>query len=391
VFALTAADAVAVLEVAGGPDPADPFGREAALRPPRGFKGLVLGVPRPGQLEFFGDAAAGMLYQAALARAEALGARLVEVDLAPFLETAELLYAGPWIAERAAAVGDFIAARPEEVWPTTRGIIAAAGRFTAVDAFKGLYRLMEFARATAPVWQAIDALLVPTAPTIYRAAELEAEPVLLNSRLGTYTNFVNLLDLAAVAVPAGFRPDGLPSGVTLVGPAWSDRMLAGLAQAWQRATGLTLGATGATLPDEPDLAAAVEGLIELAVVGAHLSGEPLNHQLVENGGELLLATRTAACYRLHALEGASLPKPGLVRVMRGEGASVEVEVWRLPADGLGRLLAGVPAPLAIGTVELADGREVKGFLCEAYAVRGSRDITALGGWRAFRRAQAGAG
>jgi allophanate hydrolase len=230
IFALTAADADAVLAVAGGFEPADPFSRTAPQRPAHGFAGLALGVPKPEQRLFFGDAAAEALYAAALARATGLGARLVEIDLAPFLETAALLYAGPWVAERAAAVGKFLATHPDSVWPTTRAVIETASRFSAVDAFEGAYRLAELTRATEPVWQEVDALLLPTAPTIYRVAELAAEPILLNSRLGTYTNFVNLLDLAALALPAGFRPDGMPLGVTLVAPAWSDLLLAGLGQ-----------------------------------------------------------------------------------------------------------------------------------------------------------------
>ncbi len=386
IFALTAADAAAVLDIAGGFEAADPFSRTGQQLPSRGFAGLALGVPKPEQRLFFGDAAAEALYDAALARATTLGARLVEFDLAPFLETAALLYAGPWVAERAAAVGGFLASHPDSVWPTTRAVIETAGRFSAVDAFEGGYRLAELTRACAPVWQEIDVMLLPTAPTIYRVAEIAAEPILLNSRLGTYTNFVNLLDLAALALPAGFRPDGLPLGVTLVAPAWSDRLLAGLGQSWQRSTGLPLGATGAALPEEAALTDAAPASIELAVVGAHLSGEPLNHQLVELGATLVASTRTAACYRLHALAGTTPPKPGLARTGDDTGAAIEVEVWRLSAEGLGHLMAQVPRPLAIGTIELIDGSWVKGFLCEGYAVQGARDITGFGGWRGFLQA-----
>ena len=385
IFALTAADAAAVLAVAGGFEPSDPFSRTAPQRPAHGFAGLALGVPKPDQRLFFGDAAAAALYDAALLRASDLGARLVEVDIAPFLETAALLYAGPWVAERAAAVGGFLAAHPESVWPTTRAVIETADRFSAVDAFEGSYRLAELTRATEPVWDEVDALILPTAPTIYRVAELAAEPILLNSRLGTYTNFVNLLDLAALALPAGFRPDGMPLGITFVAPAWTDRLLAGLGQAWQRSTALALGATGTPLPDEAALVDAAPADIDLAVVGAHLSGEPLNHELCALGASLVRATRTAAGYRLYALPGTTPPKPGLVRATGGDG--IEVEVWRLGAAALGQLLAGIPAPLGVGTVELADGSAVKGFLCEGYALAGARDITGFGGWRAFLKAE----
>ena len=382
IFALTAADAAAVLAVAGGFDAADPFARDAPQRAGRPFAGLRLGVPQPGQRFFDGDLEAQRLYEAALERAQALGAVVATFDLAPFLETAQLLYAGPWVAERAAAVGDFMARHPEAVWPTTRSIIGVAERFSATDAFRASYRLAELARTVAPLWERIDAMLLPTAPTIYTKTELEEEPVLRNSRLGTYTNFVNLLDLCGIAVPAGFRGDGLPLGVTFLAPAWSDWMLAGLAQTWQRDLDLKLGVSGSRLAaEEPTLATPGER-IELAVVGAHLSGEPLNHELVEEDARLVQATRTAASYRLYALPSG---KPGLVRVADGEGASLEVEIWSLPICGLGRLMRRVAAPLAIGTVELADTSLVKGFLCEAHAAGGAQDITAFGGWRAFRR------
>lgn len=388
IFALTSADAAAILEVAAGLDPADPFSRQEGQRPGRNFAGLRLGVLEPGQREFFGDDAARAMHDAALERAKGLGAALTLVDLAPFLIAAELLYAGPWVAERTAAVGEFLTARPDAFWPTTRAVIESGRRFSAVDAFIGQYRLAELARAAAAVWDKVDVLLLPTTPTIYRVDELTAEPILLNSRLGTYTNFVNLLDLCALALPAGFRPDGLPLGITLMAPAWSDRMLAGLGQAWQRATGLPMGATGAALPDEPDLGLPGPEEVELAVVGAHLSGGPLNHELQHAAARLLRTTRTANCYRLYALAGTQPPKPGMVRGQDDGGDGIEVEVWSLPVPAFGALVARVPAPLAIGTVELADGSRVKGFLCEDHAVEAAGDITAHGGWRAYLGATA---
>ena len=383
IFALTAADAASVLEVAGGFDPADPFSRAEVQRPGRGFAGSRIGILKADQREFFGDQAASDIYNAALERASALGAELIEVDLAPFLVVAELLYAGPWVAERTAAVGEFLAARPDAFWPTTRAVIETGRRFSAVDAFTGQYRLAELARAAATVWGKVDVLLLPTTPTIYRVDELAAEPILLNSRLGTYTNFVNLLDLCALALPGGFRPDGMPLGITLMAPAWHDRMLAGLGQAWQRATGLPLGASGAALPDEPDVGLPGSHEVELAVVGAHLSGGPLNHELLSADARLLRTTRTANCYRLYALAGTQPPKPGMVRGPGEAGDGIEVEVWALPVPAFGALVARIPPPLAIGTVELADGSRVKGFLCEDHAVDATGDITAHGGWRAY--------
>jgi len=249
IFALTSADAASVLEVAAGPDPADPFSRAQPQSRERTFEGLRIGVPTPAKREFFGDASAEAIYEEALERARALGASLVEIDLTPFLATAELLYAGPWVAERTAAFGAFLDARPDSVWPTTRAVIETGHRFSAVDAFNGQYRLAKLACATLAAWERAGVLLLPTTPTIYRVDDVAAKPILLNSRLGTYTNFVNLLDLCALALPAGFRPDGLPQGVTLMAPAWSERMLTGLGRTWQAATGHSLGATGWNLPE----------------------------------------------------------------------------------------------------------------------------------------------
>jgi allophanate hydrolase len=248
--------------------------------------------------------------------------------------------------------------------------------------------LAELARATQPVWEQVDVLLLPTTPTIYRVDDVVAKPILLNSRLGTYTNFVNLLDLCALALPAGFRPDGLPQGVTLMAPAWSDRMLAGLGCAWQAATGYTLGATGWSMPEEARPAPSTPDEVELVVVGAHLSGGALNHELTSRGARLVRTTRTAGSYRLYALSGTQPPKPGLVRGGELSGKGIEVEVWSLSHPAFGSFVADVPAPLTIGTVELADGSRAKGFLCEGHAVEGALDITAFGGWRAYLAARA---
>jgi allophanate hydrolase len=387
IFALTSGDAASVLAVAAGFDPSDPFSRAQPQRSERGFAGLRIGVPSPAKREFFGDTSAEAIYGEALERAVGLGASLVEIDLMPFLATAELLYAGPWVAERTAAVGAFLAAQPDSLWPTTRAVIETGNRFTAIDAFNGQYRLAELTRATLPTWEQADVLLLPTTPTIYRVDDVVAKPILLNSRLGTYTNFVNLLDLCALALPAGFRPDGLPQGMTLMAPAWSDRMLAGLGCVWQASTGFSLGATGWTLPEQPEPAPAALDEVELVVVGAHLSGGALNHELTSRDARLLRATHTAGCYRLYALPGTQPPKPGLVRGGEAAGSGIEVEVWALSRPAFGSFVAAVPAPLTIGTVELADGSRAKGFLCEGHAVAGASDITAFGGWRAYLAAR----
>ncbi|MEY2441114.1 MAG: allophanate hydrolase [bacterium] len=369
------ADAARVLAVAIGHDPADPFSRAErgvlpAVGPAMPADGARIAVPRPEQMVFAGDRFAAAAWKVARARAVALGWELVEIDYEPFAEVARMLYEGPWIAERFASVGRFVAARRRDVDPIVRRVIMTGRDHSAIDAFRAGQRLAELRRATRTVWEAVDALLLPTAPTLFTAAEIADEPIVRNALLGTYTNFVNLLDLCAVAVPGGVREDGLPFGVSLIAPAGADRSLLTLAAHWQ-------GEVAAP-------AAAAQESVRFAVVGAHLSGEPLNPQLVGLGGSLLETVNAAPGYRLYALPDTSPAKPGLVGGGPAGGPAIELEVWALPVEGFGRLVAGVPAPLVIGTVALEDGRAVKGFLCEADAVAGALDITAYGGWRAYR-------
>ncbi len=390
IFALTCADAAEVLGIAQGFDADDPYSRHRAVNrswPPA----LRLGVPAPRDLSFFGDEEARRSFQESLARAKALGAQLVEIDFAPFRETAALLYHGPWVAERWAALREFHRRHAGAFLPVTRKIIEGAANLSAADAFDGFYKLAGYLRRTAAEWEKMDALLVPTAPRPYTVAEVAADPLHTNIRLGTYTNFVNLLDLSALAVPAGFRADGVPWGVTFIAPAWREADLLALGARWHADIGGRLGATSHPLPagtwrETPAAADAVR----LAVVGAHLSGLPLNHQLTERGARLAWSGRTAPDYRLYALPHSAPPKPGLVRVAAG-GAAIAVEVWELPVAAFGGFVAAVPPPLCIGTVALENGEEVKGFLCEAAAVGSARDITAFGGWRAFLSSEKTAG
>jgi allophanate hydrolase len=306
----------------------------------------------------------------------------VPVDYTPFREAARLLYDGPWLTERRLAVGDFLDRRPDAVLPVVRDIILGADRFTAADAFAADYRLRALRRAVEPLWRDIDCLLTPTLPSIYTRAAVLADPVALNARLGHYTNHMNLLDLCAVAVPAGFLPSGLPFGVTVQAPAGHDRALLALADRLHRVINATTGATGLPLAESPAYAASDDGAtLDLAVCGGHMQGLPLNHELTARGARLLERTRTAPGYRLYALAGFDPPRPGLVR--DAGGGAIEVEIWRLPLTEVGAFLAGVPAPLAIGTVQLDGGRTVKGFLCEPAALAGATDITASGGWRAW--------
>ena len=384
IFGLTAADTAAVLRVAQGFDPADPFSRRAAppLRAlPRSFAGLCFGVPREDQLEFFGNHETPQLFKNMVSHLERLGGTQVSVDFAPFLEAARLLYEGPWVAERYVAIREFIERNPKALHPVTAAIIGGATRFSATDAFSAYYRLKLLQRQSAPVWDAIDILVTPTAGTIYRLDELEAEPVKLNSNLGYYTNFMNLLDLAAIALPAGFQRNGLPFGVTFAAPAFNDEILCSLGDLAQRAAVKTMGATGLPLPSEKNNESRDQNLIRVAVCGAHMSGLPLNHQLTERGARLASKSRTAATYRLFALTEFKPPRPGLVR--DDAGAAIELEVWEIPASAFGSFVDGIPAPLGIGTVTLEDGQQVKGFLCEAHATKGAREITGLGSWRQF--------
>ncbi len=312
-----------------------------------------------------------------------LPATPAEVDLTDFFAAAALLYEGAWVAERYAAIRDFIEAKPEALHPVTRKIIEGATKLSAADAFAGIYRLAELAGTAKDLWNAIDVLVVPSIPDVCTLADVEADPVGANSRLGTYTNFVNLLDLCALAVPGPFRGDGLPAGVTLIAPAGRDALLAALAGDLHAKAGVRLGATGRPLPRAPRPAAgAPPGTIGLAVVGAHLSGMALNRELTSRGATFVKAVATEPVYRFYALPGAPPKRPGLVRVARGGGA-VATEVWALTPEAFGDFVSQIPAPLGIGTLSLADGTTAKGFLCEAAATDGAEDITRFGSWRAY--------
>ncbi len=341
-----------------------------------------MGIP-DGPLPFFGDTAYEALYRAAIERLTDLGAEIVPIDYAPFAQAAAMLYAGPWVAERLAAVEDLAGRDPDAIHPVVRGLLLGARDKTAVETFKAFYGLAALIRASAQEWAKMDVMLLPTAGTTFTIADMLAEPVKRNTDLGAYTNFVNLMDLAAIAVPAGFRPDGIPFGVTLIGPALSDGMLASVGDVLHRSLAeVAIGATGLPLSATPPVGPAAKKTIEVAVVGAHLTGQPLNRQLTERNAKLVETTRTTAGYRLYALADTVPAKPGLMFDGSGPGA-IEVEIWEMDEGGFGSFVAAIPAPLGIGTVTLADGRTVKGFLCEAHAITGAEDITAFGGWRAW--------
>jgi allophanate hydrolase len=377
IFARDVADAFTVFQAACAFDKEDaycrPFPQSALSALPSGIR---LGVPRPDQRQFFDDTDAADAFSRDIQLAASLGARIVEFDFEPFTEVARALYDGPWVAERYAATKPLIEDNPEALLPVTRSIIEGARKFDAVAAFEAFYRLADQKRKTSGVWSEFDAMLVPTAPRLYTVAEVEADPVRLNSRLGTYTNFVNLLDLAAIAVPSGVRGDGLPSSVTLIAPAGADGLIAGIAAAIQTRSDLSASPSLAISPVPSDR-------IEIAVVGAHLSGLPLNRELVELGASFSREVETTADYRLFALPGSSPPKPGLLRVGDGAGAAIKAEVWTLDPAGFGAFVAKIPAPLGIGNIRLKDGGSVKGFLVEAEAVNAAEDVSHFGGWRAY--------
>ncbi|MCW5701723.1 MAG: allophanate hydrolase [Bradyrhizobium sp.] len=383
VFSLTVDDAMTALRVMAAPDAGDPFSRDRPLARMSAFPGkLRLGIPRSGQLIFFGDRQAEQAHGEALQRWTALDAELVEFDLEPFYETARLLYEGPWVAERYLVIRDLLDSSPDSIHPVTREITAAGGRLSAAETFSALYRLQALRGIAARTFAGLDAIVLPTAPTAYSTEQVLADPIELNSRLGTYTNFVNLLDLCGLALPAAMRPDGIPYGITLLAPAGRDALLASIGRVFHADTKLAVGARGLPQPPLAQVPAMDGDEIAIAVVGAHLSGMALNGELQALGARLLEETVTAPDYKLYALD-TTPPKPGMLRVEAGTGTAIKLELWALSAVSFGRFVAAIPPPLSIGTVRLADGRGVKGFIVEPAAVSGARDISSFGGWRAY--------
>ena len=389
VFAETAHDASIVLSAARGADALDAYSRVPAIgaeaAPWVASSTFRFGVPAAGMLAWFGDGLNAALYQRAIAALVALGGEPVEFDLAPFLAVAQLLYKGPWVAERYAAIAEFIENHAASMDPTVEKIISGAKSYSAVDGFNAAYKLEELRSKTRGVWDAIDVMVLPTAPRTYTIEEISEAPIERNSHLGHYTNFVNLLDLSAVAVPAGFREDGLPFGMSLIGEAFKDASLLMLGDKLHRSLGTTLGGSDGKLSDAEILIATMQppGCLLMAVVGAHLTGQPLNWQLTQRKGRLVKTCRTHPDYRFYALKGTVPAKPGLVRVPGYEGPGIEVEVWALPEHTVGSFVEGVPPPLAIGSLRLEDGSFVKGFLVEPAAVEDATEITHFGGWRKY--------
>lgn len=391
VFALTCADARAVVHTVKGFDASSTYSRREAdtldLAPPQ-HRRLRYGVPATKDLRFFGDAEAEQLFDAAIRRLQQLG-DVIEIDFSPFRATAELLYDGPWVAERLTAVQDFYSRNPDAIHPTIRSILAGAAGYSATDLFRGLYQLETFRQQAAGEWAKMDLLVVPTVGTTYTTAALASNPFTLNTNLGYYTNFVNLLDCCAIAVPSGLYTSGLPFGISCIAPALHDGLLCAFGAEYHQLVGGRLGATEVELGQRTESHGVTsaptteEPYIRFAVVGAHLSGQPLNSQLLQRGARLVHACRTRSRYRLYALSQTVPPKPGLVRTDAGDGVAVAVEVWEMPVAEFGTFVAQVPPPLSIGSILLEDGGTVKGFLCEGYAIQGALDISDFGGWREF--------
>ena len=387
-FTATAREASQLLALTAKLDHRDQYSRSnplwndtSAFGAPR--PAFRFGVPK--QLEFLGCTESPALFAQTITQLQALGGEAVEIDFAPFLAAARLLYAGPWVAERYSVAGELIEQQPNAVLPVIKDVLAKAPALSAVETFEAQYQLQAFKAQCDQLMAGLDCVLTPAYPRPVTLAELEAEPVQRNSDLGYYTNFMNMLDYAAVAVPAGFMANGLPWGVTLFGRVFTDQYLLSLADALQRQHNLPLaGERSLNLPAPANTAR--NDMARVVVCGAHLDGLPLNWQLKQRGGRLVTATHSSPDYQLYALAGGPPFRPGMVRVAEG-GVAIPVEVWELPSSELGSFLTGIPAPLGLGKVQLADGSWETGFICEPYGLEGATDISHFGGWRAYMQSK----
>ncbi len=387
VFALTVQDATTALEALAYFDPEDAYARDGLyLKQASMPHEFSIGVPDGASREFFGDTAQAASFDATLDALTRLGGELKPIDFAPLFQAAKLLYEGPWVAERYAALRSVIEDRPEIMHPTTRAIVSGASKYSAADAFDAAYEMAGIRRIMEPILDALDCLCVPSVPTFYSRTDLEADPIGPNARLGVYTNFVNLMDMCGLAVPTATRQDGRPGSVTLLAGWGRDRFLATIASRLHQEAGVSLGATGWPLPVPAPAAedAAATDEIAVALVGAHMRGLPLNHEVAGRGGRFLREARTAPKYTLYSLAGGPPKRPGMIR---GDGgAEIALEIWAMPQTAFGAFMAGIPQPLGIGTIELSDGSQVKGFLCEPAGLAGAEEITSFGGWRAYLEA-----
>ena len=387
IFALTTNDANAVFSVAANYDSADDYARQNLFDNNHRHYGipanpLRIGIPGADQLNFFGNASAQHLFFESINKLKEMGTTVTEIDFKPFQEAARLLYEGPWVTERYVAIEKLICDHPGELLPEIATIIGGGKDKSASEYFKAEYQLKHYHKLAHNILADVDCIVTPTAGTIYTIEQVQSDPIKLNSNLGYYTNFMNLLDCASVAAPAGFLDNGCPFGITFIGPAMTDRKLLSITNLWQQKLGLKLGALDQASPiNEPDQTTYIN-TIPVVVCGAHLEGLALNWQLTERGATLLEKTQTAAKYRMYALPGGPPHRPGLIRDEQ-DGAAIEVEIWSVPKQQFGSFVANIPAPLGIGKVEMGDGRWLPGFICEAYAVNDAEEITGLGSWKKY--------
>lgn len=384
IFALTVDDAYAAFAVARGYDADDAYSKPYRHEPLSAPKtALRVGIPNATSAEFFGDTIQEAAFHRDVSLLSDTGAEIVEIDFTPLYAIAAMLYQGAWVAERHTVIADLLARDADAVFPVTRQIIGLAETMSADDAFRGMYRLASLKRDAEPILAGLDMLCVPTIPTFVTVAELEEDPVVPNNKLGTYTNFVNLMDMCGIAVPTAPRSDGRPGSVTLLAHAGQDAEVAAVARTFEKDVTRTLGATAHPVPTPGALPAQNSDRIDIAVCGAHMKGLPLNAQLTDLGATLKSATKTAPQYRFYALAGGPPARPGLVRSNSAQASGVAVEIWSLPKAAFGAFIEGIPAPLSIGSITLSDGTQVKGFLCEASGTTDAEEITHLGDWRTY--------
>jgi len=384
IFTLTAADASLVLDVmkANAQDRMNEPQYHPEPKLTQQFSAPIrIGIPKSA--DFLDNTEYSQLFTKALKKIKEMGHHVIEVDITPFVKAGKLLYDGPWVAERYAVIEDFIKSHPNSLDPSVKKIIESGASYTAAQGFRAIYQLKDLETECQKAWSQCDLIVVPSAPRHPTIEELKEEPILRNSELGMYTNYVNLMRLAAIAVPADFTAEGLPFGVTLIGQGGSDFALLQFASQWQKLTKMPLGFAHSAPPsDYLDIRNGDTSHVRLAVVGAHLKGMPLHSQLVERQARFVKACKTANRYQLFALANTSPPKPGLVRAEQG-GVAIELEIYDLPTETIGSFLGLILSPLGLGTIELEDGSWVKGFICEPVGISGANNISQYGGWKNY--------
>ena len=388
IFATTTDDANIVFETAASFDSNDAYARKNIDTNNKNYgrysQPFSFAVPQPEQLKFFGNASAEKLFQQSVSQLEAIGGIKHTLDFSPFLDAAQLLYSGPWVVERYLATETIYNDNPNALLPVIKTIIGSQTHANAADTFTAFYQLQHYKQQADQLFSNIDLLVTPTAGTIYTQQQLKEDPIQLNSNMGYYTNYMNLLDYSGIAIPAGFQDNQLPFGITLVGKAFDDTKLLAIANQWQAANDNTIGATNSPVPAPIDKQHGSMSTIDVVVCGAHLEGLPLNCQLQDRDAQLITKTQTSANYRLYALTGGPPFRPGLIRD-ESQGAHIEVEVWRLPSAFFGSFVVGIPQPLGIGKVELDDGTWLPSFICEGHALASAEEITQFGGWRSYMK------